>query len=155
MKYFFTYHFEFKWTKFLKPTLLEKINAFSTESETFSAWFCHIFHVFFANGENATKFKETSKFSQEMLNILSTLKFAGSHLEFYEWKVSFSLISPRFFSLGNLVLFLSSCFNQMNVDKTFNCEGPFYINTFSRYVDLWTILGGRNRNGQIRQLMDT
>ncbi len=29
------------------------------------------FAIFFDNGENATKFKETSKFRQEMLNILS------------------------------------------------------------------------------------
>jgi hypothetical protein len=33
---------------------------------------------------NATKFKETSEFRQEMLNILSALIFAGSHLAFYE-----------------------------------------------------------------------
>jgi hypothetical protein len=39
---------------------------------------------FFANGENASKSKETSKFRQEMLNILSTFKFAGSHLAFFE-----------------------------------------------------------------------
>ncbi len=41
---------------------IEKIDAFSTESETFSmlkvsisAYFCHIFHAFFTNSENATK----------------------------------------------------------------------------------------------------
>jgi hypothetical protein len=64
----------------LKP-LLEKIDAFSTESETLSAL---IFHIFFVNSENATKFKETCEFRQETLNILSVLKFAGSHLAFYE-----------------------------------------------------------------------
>ncbi len=48
-------------------SLLEKINAFRTESETLSAWF----RTFFANTENATKSKETSKFCQEMLNILA------------------------------------------------------------------------------------
>jgi hypothetical protein len=42
------------------------------------------FAHFFANSENATKSKEPSKFRQEMLNILSALKFAGSHLAFYE-----------------------------------------------------------------------
>ncbi len=63
--------------------------------------FCHIFRTFpFINSENTTKFKETSEFKQETLNILSALKFAGSHLALYEWKVSFSLISPRIFSLG-------------------------------------------------------
>jgi hypothetical protein len=53
---------------------LEKIDAFSAESEMLSAGFCH---NFFANSENATKFKETSEFRQEMLNILSVLKFTG------------------------------------------------------------------------------
>ncbi len=81
----------------LMNTLLEKIDAFSTESETPSAWFRHIFKRFFANSENATKSKDFSKFRQEMLNILSTLKFTGSNLTFYEWKVSFSLISPIIF----------------------------------------------------------
>ncbi len=42
--------------------LVEKIDAYSTESETLSAWFHHIFHVFFANGDYATTSKETSKF---------------------------------------------------------------------------------------------
>jgi hypothetical protein len=45
-------------------------------SETLSVWFCHIFARFFANSENATKFKETSEFRQETLNILTALKFA-------------------------------------------------------------------------------
>ncbi len=62
-------------------TLLKKIDAFSAESETLSAKFCHIFQVvFFANSEKTTK----SKFRQETLNVLSTLKFVGSHLAFYE-----------------------------------------------------------------------
>jgi hypothetical protein len=42
------------------------------------------FARFFANSENTTKFKETSKFRQEMLNILSVLKYVGLHLAFYE-----------------------------------------------------------------------
>jgi hypothetical protein len=46
--------------------------------------FAIFFMSFFANSKNATKFKETSECRQEMLNILSTLKFAGSHLAFYE-----------------------------------------------------------------------
>ncbi len=46
----------------------------------FRLFFAH----FFANSENATKFKETSEIRQETLNILSTLKLAGSHLSFYE-----------------------------------------------------------------------
>jgi hypothetical protein len=62
----------------------------------FTIFFAH----FFANGDNATTSKETSKFRQEKLNILSALKFAGSQLAFSEWKVRFSLISPRIFSLG-------------------------------------------------------
>ncbi len=39
---------------------------------------------FFANSENAPKFKETTEFEQEMLNISSELKFEGSHWAFYE-----------------------------------------------------------------------
>jgi hypothetical protein len=39
---------------------------------------------YFANIENATKSEETLEFRQEMLNILSALKFVGSHLAFYE-----------------------------------------------------------------------
>ncbi len=42
--------------------------------------FAIFFHAFFTNSENATK----SEFRQETLNILSTLKFMGSHLAFYE-----------------------------------------------------------------------
>jgi hypothetical protein len=52
---------------------LEKIDAFSTD-----------FAIIFASGKNATKSKETYKFRQETLNILSALKFAGSPLAFYE-----------------------------------------------------------------------
>jgi hypothetical protein len=46
----------------------------------FTIFFAH----FFANSENATKFKEKSEFRQEMLTILSMFKFEGSHLAFYE-----------------------------------------------------------------------
>jgi hypothetical protein len=56
---------------------LEKIDAFSLISPYFS-------RVIFTSSENATKFKEASKFRQETLNILSMKKFAGSHLAFYE-----------------------------------------------------------------------
>jgi hypothetical protein len=42
--------------------------------------FAIFFTLFFTNCETATK----SKFSQETLNILSALKFTGSHLAFYE-----------------------------------------------------------------------
>ncbi len=56
--------------------------------------FAIFFMLFFSNSENATE----SKFRQETLNILRALKFVGSHLAFYEWKVSFSLISPIIFS---------------------------------------------------------
>jgi hypothetical protein len=77
-----------------------KWNAFTLISPYF-------FMPFFANSENATK----SKFRRGMLNILSALKFAGSHLAFYEWKVSFSLISPMILTLwvcvGWLTLFWS------------------------------------------------
>jgi hypothetical protein len=59
---------------------LKKIDAFSAESETLQPNFAIFFTPFFANSETATK----SKFRQETLNILSTLKFAGSHLAFYE-----------------------------------------------------------------------
>ncbi len=63
----------------LMTSLVEKINAFRTESETLSAWFHHIFSP---TSDKATTFKETSEFRQEMLDILSALKFAGSHLTF-------------------------------------------------------------------------
>ncbi len=66
----------------------------------FSLILPYFLRVFFANREKATKFKEASKFRQEMLNILCVLKFSRSHLAFYEWKVSFSLISLRIFLLG-------------------------------------------------------
>ncbi len=66
-----------------------KWNAFSLISPYFSRFFL-------TNSENTTK----SKFRQEMLNILSMLKFTGLRLAFYDWKVSFSLISPISFSLG-------------------------------------------------------
>ncbi len=46
--------------------------------------FAIFFARFFANSEKATKFKETSEFRQEMVNILSVFKFAGSHLALYE-----------------------------------------------------------------------
>jgi hypothetical protein len=46
--------------------------------------FVIFFACFFANSENATKFKESSDFSQEMLNILSAIKSPGSHLAFYD-----------------------------------------------------------------------
>ncbi len=88
-----------------KTSIIKKIYAFSTESINFSRVllalkvkcfqpnFAIFFMLFFTNSENATK----SKFRQKRLNILSTLKFTGSHLAFYEWKVSFSLISPIIF----------------------------------------------------------
>jgi hypothetical protein len=86
-----------------KLALLKKIDAFSTQSDSLSAKFCHIFHaffsalkvkrfqpnfiiffnfsrIFFTNSENTTK----SKFSQETLNLLSPLKFMGSHLAFHD-----------------------------------------------------------------------
>ncbi len=66
-----------------------KWNAFSLILQYF-------LRVFFTNSEIATK----SKFSLETLNILSALKFTGSHLALYDWQVSFSLISPIIFSLG-------------------------------------------------------
>jgi hypothetical protein len=76
---------------------LKKIDAFIAESETLSALKVSIFHAFFSAlkvkcfqpnfaiffmlfSRNATK----SKFRQEMLTILSALKFTGSHLAFYE-----------------------------------------------------------------------
>ncbi len=73
------------------------------KNRCFQRWKWNAFSLmlpyFFANSENATK----SKFSQETLNVLSALKFAGSHLAFYERKVSFSLISRRIFSLGTVL----------------------------------------------------
>jgi hypothetical protein len=54
-----------------------KVKCFQPD---FAIFFTH----FFANSENATKFKDTSEFRQEMLNILSALKFSGPHLAFYE-----------------------------------------------------------------------
>jgi hypothetical protein len=56
---------------------IEKIDAFSLISPYF-------LRISFANSENATKFKETSKFAHDLLNIQGALKFAGLHLAFYE-----------------------------------------------------------------------
>ncbi len=57
----------------IDQTLLKKINAFSLILPYFS-------RVLFTISENATKYK----FSQEMLNSLSNVKFMGSHLAFYD-----------------------------------------------------------------------
>ncbi len=65
-------------------TLLEKVDDSALKVKRFQPNFAIFFACFFANSENATKSKETSKFRQERLNILSTLKFVGSHLAFYE-----------------------------------------------------------------------
>ncbi len=46
--------------------------------------FAIFLRIFFTNGENATNFNKTSEFRQEMLDILSMLKFAGSLLGFHE-----------------------------------------------------------------------
>jgi hypothetical protein len=46
--------------------------------------FAIFFTRFFANCETATKFNEASEYRQEILNILTALKFAGSQLAFYE-----------------------------------------------------------------------
>jgi hypothetical protein len=44
--------------------------------------------------------KNTSKFSEEMLYILSALKFAGSLLAFHGGNLHFRLIPPKKFLLG-------------------------------------------------------
>jgi hypothetical protein len=64
-------------------SLLEKIDS-ALKVKCFQPDFTIFFAYFFTNSENATKFKETFEFRQEMLNILSALKLAGSHLAFYE-----------------------------------------------------------------------
>ncbi len=76
-----------------------KWNAFSLISPYISRFFSALkvkcfqpdFIIFFTHF-----FSPTVK----TLNILSALKFTGSHLAFYDWKVNFSLISPIIFSLG-------------------------------------------------------
>ncbi len=82
-------------------SLLKKIDAFSQISPYFfmlffQRWkwngFSQVSPYFFTT-LNGTK----SKFRQETLNILCALKSTGSHLAFYDWKVSFSLISPIIF----------------------------------------------------------
>ncbi len=92
-----------------------KWNTFSLISPYFS-------QVFFTNSENATK----SKFRQETLNILRALKFAGSHLAFYEWKVSFRLISPIIFSLGKSLILSIKSNDNFKPSKTF--IKPKYFN---------------------------
>jgi hypothetical protein len=67
-----------------KFTLLEKSMLSALKVKCFQPDFTIFFAHFFANGENTTKSKETSEFRQEMLNISSSLKFAGSHLAFDE-----------------------------------------------------------------------
>ncbi len=61
--------------------LLEKIYAFSLISPYFSL-------VFFANSENAIKFKETSEFRQETLIILS-VKIRGITFGIFRMKSQF------------------------------------------------------------------
>ncbi len=54
-----------------------------------------------------------------MLNILSMLKFTGSHLAFYEWKVSFYLISPIIFFTSDHTDFTKHdgvCFGETDED---------------------------------------
>ncbi len=83
---------------------IEKIDAFT---HFFQHWKWNAFSLIllyfscfsFTISENATK----SKFWQKTLNILSALTFTGSHFAFYDWKVSFSPISPIIFSLGETV----------------------------------------------------
>jgi hypothetical protein len=58
---------------------LEKSVLSALKVKRFQPDFTIFFACFSANSENATKFKETSEFRQETLNILSKLKFAGSH----------------------------------------------------------------------------
>ncbi len=89
--------FLFGW-KFSQNTLLKKIDAFSTKSIFFCTFFSalevkHFYHAFCHLQWKQYKIQ----IRQERLNILSMLKFAGSHLAFYERKVSFSLISPIIF----------------------------------------------------------
>jgi hypothetical protein len=101
---------------------LKNIDAFSAKSiEMLSALKASIFHTFFSAMKVKsfqpnfiiffmlffTNSETKSKLWQEMLNILSVLKFKGSHLAFYECKVSFSLISPIIFSLGSQLVLLS------------------------------------------------
>ncbi len=77
----------------------------------FQHWpnFAIFLRIFFTNSENTTK----SKFRQETLDILSALKFKGSHLAFYEWKVSFNLISQIFFPLGEWLSWITvNCFSK-------------------------------------------
>jgi hypothetical protein len=50
------------------------------KNQCFQPNFAIFFLLLFTISENATK----SKFRQEILNILSALKFVGSHLAFYE-----------------------------------------------------------------------
>ncbi len=115
-----------------------KKNVFRTESEMLSALKASIFHafflhwkwnafslilpyfscIFFTNSENATK----SKFRQETLNILNALKFTWSHLVFYDWKVSFSLISRIiFFSLILIILCIFSALKVKCFKPYFSC----------------------------------
>ncbi len=90
-----------------------KWNTSSNESEMLSALKASIFHAFFQHWKwNAFSLiwpyfsryffhQQWKRYKiQETLNILNALKFKGSHLGFYEWKASFSLISPIIFSLG-------------------------------------------------------
>ncbi len=57
-------------------TLLEKLMLSALKVKCLQPDFAIFFTRIFANSENATKFKETSEYRQETLNILSALKFA-------------------------------------------------------------------------------
>jgi hypothetical protein len=63
----------------LKPSIFHAFFS-ALKVKRFQPNFAIFFRLFFTNSEDATK----SKFCQETLNILSSLKFAGSHLAFCE-----------------------------------------------------------------------
>jgi hypothetical protein len=66
------------WVSMISPYFSRIFSAL--KMKCFQPNFAIFFTLFFTNSENATK----SKFRQETLNILSTFKFTGSHLAFYE-----------------------------------------------------------------------
>ncbi len=73
----------------------KKIDLFSAEKYDETRRKVKHFQQFFYLG-----MKNTSKFSEEMLYILSALKFMGSLLAFHGGNVHFRLIPPKNLSLG-------------------------------------------------------
>ncbi len=74
--------------RFLSQSLTywKKLMLSALKVKCFQPDFAIIFTLYFANSENATKFKETSEFRQETLNILNVLNLRDNIWHFMNEK---------------------------------------------------------------------